>query len=146
MRTFKRTSHSTYTSGLGQQFRESVPIRYPEPGFPEGKLGDAVEQLDLLRGELFNQTYIQLQHIFKVPASKIMVFHFGSRLATDVKLTDDSYVRLMHLFGYTEEMGADGTIPAFGPSPPPNSRMHGYYGSNFPKPKLEYDANELEWC
>lgn len=104
-----------------------------------------MEQLDLVRGELFNQTYVQLQHIFKVPASKIMVFHFGSRLATDVKLTDESYVRLMNIFGYKEQYGTGGSVPVFGPSPPQNSRMHGYYGSNFPKTRKYAEPRDTIW-
>jgi len=93
---------------------------------------DWMPQLDMLWGTFRYQNYVQVQHIFKVSARDIRGFSFGSILATDFQITDASYIRLMHLFGYTEEMGADGSVPKFGPSPPRTSQMRGQY-RNVPK-------------
>jgi hypothetical protein len=80
----------------GQQFQESVPIRYNKTG----NVLDEFRPLEFnLGGWLHSQTYVQLQHIYRVPANQVRVFHHGSTLASDVRLTRKGYDDLMALFG-----------------------------------------------
>lgn len=79
----------------GQQFQESIPIRCESTG----DVLDRLNPLELEAGWLHSQTHVQLQHIYRVPAELLKVFHHGSTLASDVRLDGPSYNRLMGLFG-----------------------------------------------
>lgn len=111
----------------GQQFLESIPIRYPGTG----TVLDCLSPLELEVGWLHSQTYVQLQHIFRVPAEHVMVFHHGSILASDIRLTLESYNRLMSLFGLVPQPAG---VPKF--SPEGLERV-----ANAPPLQGHYDAN-----
>lgn len=93
-----------------KNFYETIPIRHPS----SNDLLDSFHPLELLRGWTHSQTYVQLQHIFRVPVEGVHVFHHGSTLASDVRLTEESYHRLMKELGLVPQRGLVPKFPQVG--------------------------------
>ena len=87
-----------------RQYREpSLPIYDPDTAHLTTSGGIALVQLKLEDGRLKKQSYVRLQHTYRVPASMLRQYAYRNCRAYKRRLSNDSYTTLMDLLALTPE-------------------------------------------
>lgn len=100
--TFSDTSLSKYST-MRRHKEASIPIYDPETiPLTSGK-GLALIQLKLEKGRLKKQSYVRLQHTYRVPVSMLRQYAYRKGRAYKRRLSDVSYNTLMRLLALSPE-------------------------------------------
>ncbi|PVH81861.1 hypothetical protein DL98DRAFT_570956 [Cadophora sp. DSE1049] len=100
--TFSDTPLSKYLSKRRHK-EPSIPVYDPEATSLTTARGTALVQIKLEEGRLKKQSYVRLQHTYRVPVSMLRQYAYRKCRAYKRRLSDDSYNTLMGLLALSPE-------------------------------------------